>query len=157
MSVKADEDVVCLVLGRETLTNILGDRIFIVTFRNFLKWCFEKHPIFSKLPKNQIENIIDEMKINYYKSGNTVIKKNSENHLHHKVIIVIEGALKRSKNSNPFVLKSQFYGEDYLHESRQKSSDDEILMDTDGILAEIPASTFKQIIGGYIDSVITKN
>ena len=40
MTVKAEEDVVCLVLGRETLAKILGDRIFIVTFRNFIKHCF---------------------------------------------------------------------------------------------------------------------
>lgn len=75
------------------------------------------------------------MKINFYKSGNIVIKKNSDNHSHQKVIVVIEGGLKRSKNSNAFVMKSQFYGEDYLQESKQKSTDDEILMDGDGILA----------------------
>ena len=55
------------------------------------------------------------MKISYYKSGNVVIKKSSENNTHQKVIVVIEGALKKSKNSNPITIKSQFYGEDFLH------------------------------------------
>lgn len=77
MTVKAEDDVVCLVLGRETLSKILGDQIFTVTFRNFLKWAFEKHFNFSKLTKAQVEKILDVMKINSYKSGSVVIKKNT--------------------------------------------------------------------------------
>lgn len=54
VTIKAEEDIVCLVLGRETLAKVLGDRIFVVTFRNFIKWCFDRHPNFSKLSKSQI-------------------------------------------------------------------------------------------------------
>ena len=38
MTVKAEEDMKCLILGRETLSKVLGDQIFVVTFRNFMKW-----------------------------------------------------------------------------------------------------------------------
>lgn len=111
MTVKAEDDVVCLVLGRETLSKILGDQIFTVTFRNFLKWAFEKHFNFSKLTKAQVERILDVMKINSYKSGSVVIKKNTETNTNQKVIVVIEGALKKSKNMHPIASKSQIYGE----------------------------------------------
>jgi cGMP-dependent protein kinase 1 len=38
MTVRAEEDMTCLILGRETLSKVLGDQIFVVTFRNFMKW-----------------------------------------------------------------------------------------------------------------------
>ena len=77
MTVKAEEDMTCLILGRETLSKVLGDQIFVVTFRNFMSWAMEKSTHISKLNKEQIEKILDLMKINSYKSGNVVIKKNT--------------------------------------------------------------------------------
>lgn len=50
------------------------------------------------------------MKINSYKSGNVVIKKNTDNVNNQKIIIVIEGALKKYKNINPIAVRSQIYG-----------------------------------------------
>jgi hypothetical protein len=50
------------------------------------------------------------MKINSYKSGSVVIKKNTENSNNHKIILVIEGALKKSKNMHPIATKAQIYG-----------------------------------------------
>lgn len=41
----------CLILGRETLSKVLGDQIFVVTFRNFMKWAIEKSNHLSKLSK----------------------------------------------------------------------------------------------------------
>jgi cGMP-dependent protein kinase len=42
-------------------------------------------------------------------------------------------------------------------ETKSKNSDDEIVMDSDGVLAEISVEQFKEIIGGCLDVVITKN
>lgn len=42
-----------------------------------MKWAIEKSSHLSKLSKEQIEKILDLMKINSYKSGNVVIKKNT--------------------------------------------------------------------------------
>lgn len=39
-TIKADEDVVCLVLGRDTLHKIMGENIYEVTFKNFIRWAF---------------------------------------------------------------------------------------------------------------------
>jgi len=39
-TITADDDVVCLVLGRDTLNGIMGDNIYEVTFKNFIRWAF---------------------------------------------------------------------------------------------------------------------
>jgi CRP-like cAMP-binding protein len=39
-TIKADEDVVCLILGRDTLHKTMGENIYEVTFKNFIKWAF---------------------------------------------------------------------------------------------------------------------
>lgn len=51
MSVKAESDMTCLILSRETIAKVLGDQIFIVTFRNFIKWAFDKSAYLSRLQK----------------------------------------------------------------------------------------------------------
>jgi cGMP-dependent protein kinase len=50
-TIKADEDVICLVLGRDTLNRIMADNIYEVTFKNFIRWAFEKDPTMSRLTK----------------------------------------------------------------------------------------------------------
>ncbi len=40
LTIRADDEVTCLVLGRDTLNRVLSDKIYDVTFRNFIKWAF---------------------------------------------------------------------------------------------------------------------
>lgn len=51
MTVRAEDEVKCLALGRDTLTKILGDQVHAVTFRNLQKWAFEKNNLLTKLNK----------------------------------------------------------------------------------------------------------
>ena len=53
------------------------------------------------------------MKINTYKAGNVIIKKSQTNSLplNQKIIVIIEGAIKKSKGSFPAAVRSQIYGE----------------------------------------------
>lgn len=52
------------------------------------------------------------MRISTYKAGSVVIKKNPDDRLpqNQKVIIIIEGALKKAKNIYPIASRSQVYG-----------------------------------------------
>ena len=101
-----------------------------------MKWAIEKSTHLSKLSKEQIEKILDLMKINSYKAGNVVIKKNTENINNQKIIIVIEGALKKYKNINPIAVRSQIYGEEFLLENKTKARyEDDIVMESDGVIA----------------------
>jgi hypothetical protein len=98
------------------------------------------------------------MKINSYKSGNVVIKKNTDNVNNQKIIIVIEGALKKYKNINPIAVRSQIYGEEFLLENKIKTRyEDDIVMESDGVIAEIKTDIVKEIIGGYLDTVVEEN
>lgn len=69
LTVKADEEVTSLVLGRDTLNRIMGDRVYDVTFKNFIRWAFEKNPVMSKLSKEHLDNVIESMKISSFKTN----------------------------------------------------------------------------------------
>lgn len=53
LTIKSDDEVTCLVLGRDTLNRVLGDKVYEVTFKNFIRWAFEKNGILNKLSKEQ--------------------------------------------------------------------------------------------------------
>jgi len=126
-SVKAVDDVKCLSLGSETLTKLLGDQVQIITFRNIQKWAFEKNNLLNKLTKIQIEKLLDNSKYLNKKSGDTVWVKGDV--YSSKLIIVIEGALKKSKFSTVVGKKGEIYGEEFLLEAnRDKKVDDDIVM-----------------------------
>lgn len=69
LSIRADDEVTCLVLGRDTLNRVLSDKIYDVTFKNFIRWAFEKNPLLSKLSKTQTEKVIEAMKISAFKAN----------------------------------------------------------------------------------------
>lgn len=92
-TVKAVDEVICLALGRDTLTKVLGDQVQVITFRNLQKWAIEKDEMLSQLTKIQIEKTVDHMKISNYKAGSVIFAKGTP--CNTKIVIVIEGALKK--------------------------------------------------------------
>jgi cGMP-dependent protein kinase len=83
-----------------------------VTFKNLIRLALEKSIYLSKLRRAEHEKIIDLMKINLYKAGNIIIKKADDGLLpaNQKIIVVIEGSIKKSKNINLAAVRSQVYG-----------------------------------------------
>jgi cGMP-dependent protein kinase len=155
-SVKAIEEVKCLSLGRDTLTKILGDQVQIITFRNIQKWAFEKNAILSKLTKIQIEKILDNTKYSNKKAGEIVYSKNQLGSS--KLVIVIEGSLKKSKYNSVIAKKGELYGDEFVLEAtRTKVIDDDIVMEQDGVVGELPYSTFIECIGGTLEAAMKKN
>lgn len=51
LSVKADEESTLLILPRDTLYKIMGEDIYQVTFKNFIKWSIENNSLFQHLKK----------------------------------------------------------------------------------------------------------
>ena len=133
-TIKADDDVVCLVLSRDTLNRILGDKIYDVTFKNFIKWSFDKNPVLCRLSKNHYESIIEEMKISSFKANESIFRKGSAGF--QKLVVVIEGSLKKLKSGSLIAAKGQCYGEEFLlTENKNKTLDDEIVMNSYGVIA----------------------
>lgn len=94
-SVRADEEVKCLALGREVLTKILGAQIQIITFKNLMKWGFEKNRSLMKLTHIQIEKVMEMMEILQVKKGDIIYAKEQTCQ---KFIIVLEGNLEQVLN-----------------------------------------------------------
>lgn len=90
-SVKADTEVRCLALGRDVLTQILGDQIQVIAFKNMMRWAFEKNRKLMKLTQGQIEKIIENMQIVQVKKNDIVFSKGEKCN---KFIIMLEGDLK---------------------------------------------------------------
>ncbi|CAK82587.1 unnamed protein product (macronuclear) [Paramecium tetraurelia] len=156
MTVRAEDDVKCLALGRDSLTKILGDQVHVVTFRNLQKWAFEKNALLSKLTKAQIDKVLDVMKISSCKAGDVILKKGTQ--ANQKIIVIIEGSLKKSKSGITVATKAQAWGEEYfLQTNKAKILDDDIVMETDGVIAEITADNFIDCISGELEEVIKKN
>lgn len=156
MTVRAEDEVRCLCLGRDTLTKILGDQVQVITFRNLQKWAFEKNAILSKLLKPQVDKILDVMKISYYKAGDIIFKKTTP--MNQKIIVVIEGSLKKAKSGIVVASKGSCYGEEFfLETAKQKTFDDDIVMETDGVISEISNENFTESLGAALDETLKKN
>jgi cGMP-dependent protein kinase 1 len=156
LTIKADDEVTCLVLGRDTLNRVLNDKIYDVTFKNFIKWAFEKNPLLCKLNKLQTEKVIEAMKISSYKANESIFRKGVAGF--QKIVVIIEGSLKKLKNGTIVASKGQCWGEEYLIEAnKSKVLEDEIVMQTYGVLAEITDTIFFESIGGIsFEEVIKK-
>lgn len=119
-TVKAIDPTICLALGREILTKILGDQVQIITFRNLQKWALERNALLSQLTKIQIEKIVEAMKISNYKAGDLVAKKGSL--CSAKLIICIEGSIKKGKAGSNFIKKGDLFGDEFIKkENRSKT------------------------------------
>jgi len=75
MSIVALEDTICLALGREVLTRLLGDKVEVIIYRNLTKWAMEKTEGLKELTISQLERILDSIEIVRVKKGITVINK----------------------------------------------------------------------------------
>jgi cGMP-dependent protein kinase 1 len=156
LTVRSDDEVTCLVLGRDTLNRVLGDKVYDVTFKNFIRWAFEKNNVMSKFSREQQDNIIESMKISSFKINELIFRKGVSGF--QKLIVVIEGGIKKIKTGTIVAGKCQCYGEEYLtNENRNKIMDDEIVMQTNGVIAEISDASFYEAIGNKSYNEIIKS
>lgn len=124
-----------------------------MTFRNLQKWAFEKNNFLQKLNKAQIDKVLDVMKISSYKAGEPIMKKGTN--ANQKIVVIIEGSLKKAKSGMTVASKAQAWGEDYMLEvNKNKTFDDDIVMETDGVIAEITSENFVECIGGSLEEII---
>ena len=75
LSVKADEESTVLILPRDTLYKIMGEDIYQVTFKNFIKWSLENNALLQNLKKAETDIIIQKMKLSSYKVNETIFRK----------------------------------------------------------------------------------
>lgn len=96
------------------------------------------------------------MKISSYKAGDIIMKKGTT--ANQKIVVIIEGSLKKAKSGITVASKAQAWGEEYLLDNnKSKTFDDDIVMETEGVIAEISSENFVECIGGQIEEVIKQN
>jgi len=93
-TVKAETEVKCFALGREETTKILGDQVQLITFKNVMRWAFDKSQKLKKLSNFQVDKILALMNITQMKKGDVVFKKDEPID---KFLIMIDGSLKQVK------------------------------------------------------------
>jgi len=86
----ADDEVICLALSRDTLTQILGDKIQLIIYRNYIKWAFDTSKTLKELTKLQREKLIEYMSINQYNANQVLVNANEPCS---KLICVLDGRL----------------------------------------------------------------
>ena len=123
LTVKADEETTVLILSRDTLNKIMGDKVYEITFKNFIKWSLENSSHLERLSVIQIDQLIDQMKLSSYKSNETIFRKGVIGF--QKFVVVIEGQLKSLKNGAIVATKGSCLGEEFFFdENRTKVMED---------------------------------
>lgn len=74
-TVKAESEVKCFALSREEAVRILGNQVQTITFKNVMRWAFEKSSKLKKLSNLQIEKILETMTITSMKKKEVICKK----------------------------------------------------------------------------------
>lgn len=87
---KAETEVKCFALGREETIRILGDQVHMITFKNVIRWAFDKSPKLKKLTHLQIEKVLESMTIKSIKKYEIIFKTGEPID---KLIIPIDGNL----------------------------------------------------------------
>lgn len=155
-TVRAIDSVHCLALGRESLTNILGDKIQKITFRNIKKWAFDRCDLLNKLTNIQREKLIEAFEISPFLKGDKIFEINKPCD---KLVILMEGGVIKSNFPNTLIVqKSSLFGEEFLLSTkREKLMEYELLSVNEGLLAVIKFKTLFSLIGGSLEEVYDKN
>lgn len=109
-TVRAIDEVHCLALARDSLNNILGDKIQKITYRNIEKWAFDRSEFLSKLTNIQKEKLMENFEIKKTtEEGEILIEKGQ---ICKKVVILIEGAV--LKEQDLITQKGTSFGDEFL-------------------------------------------
>ena len=76
------------------------------------------------LIKKNEEKVFENMKIRYYKVNEVVFKKGS---IVHKLIVIMEGKIKKFRSANYLAQAGQTWGESYLHGSSETRLEDDVI------------------------------
>ena len=87
----------------------MGDRVYEITFKNFIRWSLENSPHLERIQSSQVDLLIDQMKLSSYKANETIFRKGIMGF--QKFVVVIEGQLKSLKNGAIVATKGSCLGE----------------------------------------------
>ncbi|EGR27195.1 protein kinase domain protein [Ichthyophthirius multifiliis] len=155
MTVKAIENTTCLALGRDVLTQLLGDKVEVIIYRNIAKWTLEKGKGFKDLNNDQLDKILDIMIIQRRYKNDIIFFKNSK--VSENFCVVLKGSLKLTDDI--IFKKGQIVGgdENIIQTCSSSIYESDLICEENSIVALISNQLLIQNIGGTLSEIIAKN
>lgn len=142
-------------MPKSTISQILGEQLNVIAFRNLQKWGVEKSKVLKKLTAVQKERIIDRMHIKFEKAGTFLFIKN--NPMTPKFVILHEGLI-IAKKSNILFQKGHLLGdEEILKGGETITHDDDYYFVVNSIISEISQEAIEEVLGNKITNILAKN
>lgn len=135
-------------LGRNDITELFGEELSSILYRNSMQQSMEKNQSLGKLTKTQQQNIAASMKIEDFAEGQTVLPQGQD--IREKLWIVLRGSL--SKGSE-IIDKNTCLGKDSMMTCENHILDTAIVATKPSAVASISHEEFKQAIGGQFRAV----
>jgi len=153
-TVVAFEDVRLLSISRNQLTEVLGNSLQKIIYRNTQHMSLEQSPSLSQLTPEQKEHLIDNMVIASPGEGETVLPAGTL--LAQGIFIVLKGELK-TRAGEVFARRFEVVGGEEMMKSTEKAISEDIIAGPGTDLGHMDKAQFEQIIGGSVTIISAQN
>lgn len=151
MTVQAEEEVICQVLGRATLAEIIGRDFREVMFRNYAKHVIQKHKKLYSILRKDEDTFFEGMRVLYKRNNEVVFYKGKTVE---RLLVVMEGKLKKYRGEHALAETGQIWGESYLGDSLNDRLEDDIIVDVESIIIDLDLLKIKAIKDSH-ESILT--
>jgi cGMP-dependent protein kinase len=115
-------------------------------FKNYVKHVIQKNRNLFTLLKKDEEAFFEGMKVQYKKNNEVVFRKGTTVQ---RLLIVMEGKLKKSRSANYLAEAGQTWGEVFLNEAAHSRLEDDVIVETESVLIELSLMGIKNIQAKY--------
>ncbi|CAG9332057.1 unnamed protein product [Blepharisma stoltei] len=151
-SITAITPVKCVAINREKLKNALGEQLQSILYINSQRIALEKSEVFSKLNKDQIEEIIKQTHILSHPLNDIAIPSNTEKGRF--LWIILQGELSDGQsNFHPF----DCIGDQELLNPNEGFFENDVIAQEDVILGKLSKMEIETILGTSIQKAATQN
>ena len=153
-TVTALDNVKCIAISGTKLSKVLGSQLQSLIYHNSIRIAIEKNHYLKKLSKEQIENLIENMKFKSFTDHSVVIPAGSLKA--NCMWIVIKGCLIK-ENSEVIARVFDIVGTESMIKNLEGVFENDIYADGASDLAFISQDEFTKLLGGNYAAVTEKN
>lgn len=153
-TVVAFEDIRLLSISRNQLTEVLGNSLQKIIYRNTQRMSLEQSPSLRQLTPYQKESLIDSMAISSPEEGEVVLPAGTKLGL--GIYIVLRGELK-TRTGEVFAKRFEVIGGEEMMGNTEKAISADIIAGSGTDLGQMAKAQFEQIIGGSVTHISAQN
>lgn len=156
-TVTAIDNVKAIAISGSKLNKVLGDRLSSIIYQNSMRICMEKNQYMKKLTKDQIDLLINNMKLKSCSNGGVVIPAGT--YKSHHIWLIVKGAVVKEGREvrEPVGKVFDILAVESMIKDLDGVFDFNLLAQGDTDIAFISNEEFKSLIGGDYFSVVKKN